>query len=261
MHKVLSLIIESKKKRIEVLKKNIEALESLAKNASEPNSFKSAIKRKNKISLIAEMKQASPSKGILRKDFSPTKLAKIFDKCKVNAISVITEEDFFLGKNSYIEEVKKETTTPVLKKDFILDKTQILEARAIGADAILLIIGILDFEKAKELYEFAKGLGLDVLTEVSTEKELRRALKIGADIIGINNRNLHTLKVDIERSKKLLPFIPEGVVQVSESGINSLKDVLVLKGLGVDAILVGHAFMESDDIEKKIRELNVDMDK
>ncbi len=259
MHKVLSLIIESKKKRIEVLKKNVKALESLAKNASEPNSFKEAIKRKNKISLIAEMKQASPSKGILRKDFSPTKLAKIFDQCKVNAISVITEEDFFLGKNSYIEEVKRETTTPVLKKDFILDQVQILEARAIGADAILLIMSILDFEKAKDLYEFAKELGLDVLTEVNTEKELRRALKIGVDIIGINNRNLHTLKIDINRSRKLLPFIPDGVVQVSESGINCLKDVLVLKGLGVDAMLVGHAFMEAANIENKIKELHIDI--
>jgi indole-3-glycerol phosphate synthase len=258
MHEVLSLIVESKKKRIQVLKKNREALVSLAKKAREPNSFKDAIKRKNKISLIAEIKQASPSKGILKKDFSPSKLARVFDNQKANAISVITEEDFFLGKNSYIEEVKKETTKPVLKKDFILDKMQIVEARAVGADAILLIMGILKFEQAKNLYEFAKELKLDVLTEVSTEKELRKALKIGADIIGVNNRNLHTLEVDINRSKKLFPFIPDDVVQVSESGINSLKDVLLLKGLGVNAILVGHAFMEADNIEEKMKELHID---
>jgi indole-3-glycerol phosphate synthase len=258
MHKVLSLIIESKKKRIQMLRKNKEALVSLAEKAGEINSFKEAIKRKNKISLIAEIKQASPSKGVLQKDFSPARLAKMFDNQKVNAISVITEEDFFLGKNSYIQEVKQETTKPVLKKDFILDKMQIIEAKAIGADAILLIMGILAFEQAKELYEFAKELKLDILTEVSTEKELRKALKIGADIIGVNNRNLHTLEIDINRSKKLLPFIPEGVVQVSESGINSLKDVLLLKGLGVDAMLVGHAFMESDNIEEKIKELHID---
>ncbi|MCF7873738.1 MAG: indole-3-glycerol phosphate synthase TrpC [Candidatus Omnitrophica bacterium] len=258
MHKVLSLIVESKKKRIRILKRNKEALVSLAEKSGEVNSFKEAIERKNKISLIAEMKQASPSKGILQKDFSPTRIARIFDSQKVNAISVITEEDFFLGKNSYIQEVKRETTKPVLKKDFILDKIQIIEAKAIGADAILLIMGILEFEQAKELYEFAKSLNLDVLTEVSTEKELRKALKMGADIIGVNNRNLHTLEININRSKKLLPFIPEGVVQVSESGINSLKDVLLLKGLGVDAILVGHAFMEADNIEEKIKELHID---
>jgi len=132
---------------------------------------------------------------------------------------------------------------------------------SIGISLILhmAIMGILTLEQAKELYEFAKELKLDVLTEVSTEKELRKALKIGADIIGINNRNLHTLEIDINRSKKLLPFIPEGVVQVSESGINSLKDVLLLKGLGVDAMLVGHAFMESDNIEEKIKELHIDI--
>ncbi|MCF7887267.1 MAG: indole-3-glycerol phosphate synthase TrpC [Candidatus Omnitrophica bacterium] len=258
MHKVLSLIIESKKKRIQMLKKNKEALVSLAEKAGEINSFKEAIKRKNKISLIAEIKQASPSKGVLQKDFSPARLARIFDSQKVNAISVITEEDFFLGKNSYIQEVKQETTKPVLKKDFILDKMQIIEAKAVGADAILLIMGILTFEQVKELYEFAKELKLDILTEVSTEKELRKALKIGADIIGVNNRNLHTLEININRSKKLLPFIPDEVVQVSESGINSLKDVLLLKGLGVDAMLVGHAFMKSDNIEEKIKELHID---
>jgi indole-3-glycerol phosphate synthase len=119
-------------------------------------------------------------------------------------------------------------------------------------------MGILKFEQAKNLYEFAKELKLDVLTEVSTEKELRKALKIGADIIGVNNRNLHTLEVDINRSKKLFPFIPDDVVQVSESGINSLKDVLLLKGLGVNAILVGHAFMEADNIEEKMKELHID---
>ncbi len=258
MHKILSLIVESKKKKIKVLKKNKEALDSLVKKTSSPKPFKEAIKRKNKISLIAEIKQASPSNGILRKNFAVPELAGIFDKAGVNAISVLTEEDFFLGKNSHIEEVKKETIKPVLKKDFILDQIQILEAKAVGADAILLIMAILDIEQAKELYSFAKELGLDVLIEVGTEKELRKALKIGADIIGVNNRSLHTFELDINRSKKLLPFLPEEVVKVSESGINSLKDALLLKGLGADAILVGQALMKSDNIQAKIRELHID---
>ncbi len=258
MHKVLSLIIESKKKRIKVLRKNREALDSLVKKAPSPKSLKAAIKRKNKVSLIAEIKQASPSKGILRKNFEPGRLAGIFDKAGVNAISVLTEEDFFLGKNSHIEEVKKETLKPILKKDFILDEMQVLEARAVGADAILLIMGILEVERAKDLYDFGKELGLDVLVEVNTEKELRKVLKIGADIIGVNNRNLHTLEVDINRSKKLLPFLPEEIAKVSESGINSLKDVLLLKGLGADAILVGQALMKADNIEAKIKEIHID---
>lgn len=258
MHKILSLIIESKKKKIKVLEKNRQALESLAGKVSDPKPFKAAIKRKNKISLIAEIKQASPSTGILRKDVIPSQIAGIFDKAGVNSISVLTEEEFFLGKNSYIQDVKKETIKPILKKDFILDEIQVLEAKAVGADAILLIMGILDLERAKSLYSFSKSLGLDVLMEVSTEKELRKALKIGVDIVGINNRNLHTFEVDINRSKKILPFIPEEVVKVSESGINSLKDVLLLKGLGADAILVGQSLMQSNDIEAKIKEIHID---
>lgn len=258
MHKILSLIIESKKSRVQVLKKNKEALDSLVAKAHSTKSFKAAIKRPGKISLIAEIKQASPSKGLLQKSFSVSQLATIFDKAGVSAISVVTEEDFFLGKNNYIEIVKKETVKPILKKDFILDKIQVLEARAVGADAILLIMAILDFEQAKDIYSFAKELGLDVLVEVNTEKELRKAIKIGADIIGVNNRNLHTFEVDINRSKKLLPFFPEEVAKVSESGINSLKDVLLLKGLGADAILVGQALMQAENIEEKIKELRID---
>ncbi len=258
MHKILSLIIESKKKRVEVLKKNQEALNSLVDNVFPAKSFKQSIKRKNKISLIAEIKQASPSTGVLRKNIIPAQIAGIFDKAGANAISVLTEEDFFLGKNSYIEEVKKETIKPILKKDFIIDKVQILEAKAVGADAILLIMGILELEKARDFHAYAKELGLDVLVEVNTEKELRKALKIGADIIGINNRNLHTFEVDVERSKKLLPFLPEEIAKVSESGIYSLKDVLLLKGLGADAILVGQALMKAADIEAKINEIHID---
>lgn len=241
-----------------MLKKNQEALTSLLKKTSSCRCFKPAIKRKNKISLIAEIKQASPSEGILRKDFSVSKIAAAFDKAGANAVSVVTEEDFFLGKNSYIEEVKKETIKPVLKKDFIFDPVEILEARVVGADAVLLIMGILEFEQAVKLYQYAKQLGLDVLVEVSTEKELRKALKMGADIIGINNRNLHTFEVDINRSKKLLPFLPDEIVKVSESGINSLKDILLLKGLGADAVLVGKSLMQSQDIEAKIKEIHLE---
>lgn len=261
MHKVLSLILEAKKERVKVLQKNRQAFLSLIKKAPAPSSFKNAIKREGKISLIAEVKQASPSAGVLRKNFSHLDLAETFKKCKASAISVVTEEDFFLGKINYIEDIKRQVNLPILRKDFIFDEVQILESRAVGSDAILLIMGILDEERIKKLYMMTKDLGMDVLVEVHTEKELKKVLKIGADIIGVNSRNLHTFQVNIERTKKLLPFIPEDIVKVSESGIQTLKDVLLLKGLGTNAVLIGEALMKADNLEEKIKELNVDAEK
>ena len=259
MHKILSLILEAKKKRVEVLRKNKEAINSLVKKAPSPLSFKKAIQREGKISLIAEIKQASPSAGVLRKDFSHSDIASIFQKAKVNAVSVVTEEDFFLGKVNYIEDIRKRLNIPILRKDFILEEVQIMESRAVGADAVLLIMGILGEEKLARLYNFSKELGMDSLVEVHTEKELKKVLNIGVDIIGINNRNLHTFQVNVERSKNLLPFIPEQVARLSESGINSLKDVLLLKGLGTDAVLIGETLMRADNIEEKIKELHIDV--
>jgi len=258
MHKILSLILEAKKKRIEVLKKNRQAFLSLIKKVPGPLPFQKAIKKEGKVSLIAEIKQASPSAGVLRKDFSHLELAKLYKQTGVSAISVVTEEDFFLGKVNYIADIKKEVNLPVLRKDFILDEVQILESRAVGADCVLLVVGILSEEKLKSLYTLTKDLGMNALVEVNTEKELKKALTLGANIIGVNNRNLHTFQVKLERSKKLMPFIPEDVTKVSESGISSLKDVLLLKGLGVDAVLVGSALMKAKNIEEKLKELNID---
>jgi len=258
MHKILSQILEAKKKRIEVLNKNKDAFISLIKKAPFPLSFTDAIKRTGKISLIAEIKQASPSAGVLRKDFSPVDIARIYKDNGVHAISVLTEEDFFLGKINYIEEIKKQISIPILRKDFILEESQILESRAVGADAVLLIMAILDEERLKKLYTLTKDLGMQALVEVHTEKELKKVLKVGVDIIGINNRNLHTFVVNLKRCEKLLPFIPDNVVRVSESGIDSLKDVLLLKGLGMDAVLVGSAFMKAENIQEKIKELNIE---
>ncbi len=258
MHKTLSLILEAKKKRIKVLRKNRQAFLSLIKKAPAPLSFKKAIKREGKVSFIAEIKQASPSAGVLRQNFNALELAKLFEKGGAHAISVLTEEDFFLGKINYIEEIRKEIGLPILRKDFIIDEVQILESRAVGADAILLIIAVLEEAKAKELYEFSKSLNMDVLVEVHSEKELKRTLKLGAEIIGINSRNLHTFEINSERQKKLIPFIPEGALKVSESGIKTLKDMLLLKGLGADAVLVGEALMRAANIEEKLKELNID---
>ena len=258
MHKVLSLILEAKKKRVAVLRKNRDAFLSLIKKAPAPRSFKEAIKREGKISLIGEIKQASPSAGILKKDFSVVDIAKQYKKLKVNALSILTEEDFFLGKINYIEQVKKAVNLPILRKDFIIDEVQLLESRAIGADAVLLIARILDEEKLKKLYSLCKKLGMDALVEVHTEKELRRVVKLHPDIIGINNRNLDTLEMNISKTEKLIPFIAPEIVKISESGINSTKDVLLLKGLGVDAVLIGEALMKAENLSEIVKELHID---
>ena len=258
MDNILPLILDNKKKRIEVLRKNKEGLLSLIKKAPKQKSFKKSIKREGKISLIAEIKQASPSGGVLRRSFSLQDLAKIIVGAGVNALSILTEEDFFLGRINYIEEVSKLIDTPILRKDFIIDEVQVLESRAAGADAILLITKILDNHKLMRLYEVAKDLGMDVVVEVHTEKELRRVLPLSFDIIGINNRNLSNLKVDLNTTVKLVPFVPKGAAVVSESGISNLKEILQLKGLGVNAVLVGEALMKAPNIEEKIRELHID---
>jgi indole-3-glycerol phosphate synthase len=258
MNTILSLILENGKRKVRLLRANREALSALAKKASKPRNFKEALQRQDKISLIAEIKQASPSSGILRKDFVLKDIAKIYEKCKANAISVLTEEEFFLGKLNYIEAVKKAVSLPVLRKDFIIDEMQIIESRAAGADAVLLITRILDDEKFKKLYDLSRSLGMDVLAEVHSEKELRKVLQIGCDIIGINSRNLSTLKVETDRFAKLAPFIPAGVVKVAESGVDNAKEAMLLKGLGFEAMLVGSAFMKAPNIEEKVKELNID---
>jgi indole-3-glycerol phosphate synthase len=258
MPNILNLILESTRKKVETLRKNRDAFSALIKRTPAPKSFKDAIKRHGKLSVIGEIKQASPSRGLIKKEFSPVDIARIYSDCRVNALSVLTEEEFFLGKINYIEDIKKEVDLPVLRKDFIIDEAQILESRAAGADAILLIVRILDDNQLSHFYNVSKELGMDVLVEAHSEKELRKVLKLGADIIGINNRNLNTLKVDLARTQKLIPFVPADMVKVAESGVSSFKDMLWLKGLGVDAVLIGETFMRADNVAEKVRELHID---
>lgn len=255
---ILSLILNSKKKKIDILKKNREGIYALVKKVPKIRSFKSALQRENKISIIAEIKRASPSAGVIRKEFSPVELASSLESAGVSALSILTEEEFFLGKKTYIEDVRARVNIPLLRKDFILDELQVIEARGLGADAILLIMRILDEETFARLFRVAKDMGLDVLVEVSTQKELRKVLKYPVDIIGINNRNLNTMEVDVERTKELSPFIPSEIVKVGMSGISSLKDVLLFKGIGINAVLIGEAFMRESDPSEKARELNID---
>lgn len=254
MHDILKLIVEAKKKSVELLKKSETEIMGLVDKAPKPVSLAKALKADDDISIIAEIKQASPSEGVIRQDFNHMEILKIYEEMGAKAISVLTEEEFFLGKTKYLQEVKAATKLPVLRKDFILDEIQIYQSRALGADAVLLIHSILPIEKLEKLYKIAKNLGMDVLVEVHTLKELKNVIKLNVEIIGINNRNLNSFKVDIATTEKLASLIPSDTVKISESGINCLKDVLMLKGVGVDAMLIGSAFMRSPNIKDKFNE-------
>ena len=254
---MLDRIIEKKRERLVNVKSSVsmKELRRRLEDADPPGDFRGAIRRDGGgIKLIAELKKASPSKGLIREDFNPAEIARIYDG-HADAISVLTEEDFFQGDLKYIEEVKGVTERPVLRKDFIFDEYQIYESRAAGADAILLIETALERTQAGEYLHIARELGIAVLFEVHDMMELERALRVEADIIGINNRNLKTLSIDMNTTIELIREMPEGKTVVSESGIETREDVARLQESGVDAVLVGTSIMKSKDIEKKIKEL------
>jgi indole-3-glycerol phosphate synthase len=258
---VLKTIVARKVERLEdaQCRFTLRELKSRIVDLDKPRDFSCALKReKGPIKLIAEIKKASPSKGIIRSDFDPMRIASVYESRPVSAVSVLTEEDFFGGHLSYIGRVKEVTTRPVLRKDFIFDEYQIYESRVFGADAILLIAAILERGRAGEFLRMANELGLAVLFEVHNEEDLAKALYIDADIIGINNRDLQTLSIDLSTTLRLKKDIPAGKTVVSESGISSRRDVLTLQENGVDAMLIGTSFMEAPDIGKKIDELMSD---
>ena len=208
------------------------------------------------LSLIAEVKRASPSRGALNPGLDAVELAKTYAHCGAAAVSVLTEPNYFMGSGQDLEAVKNALPdVPVLRKDFILEPYQVFESRAWGADAILLIVAILDDTALKNLVTLSHKLGMSCLLEVHNEAELKRALKCDAQLIGINNRNLDTLEVDINVTKRLRPLIPPGRLVVSESGIKGREDIEKLRVWGVDAVLIGEALVTADDIPTKIKEL------
>lgn len=239
-------------KRIEVTARKKQRpfgiLEKEIANKPSPSVF---LKKQNKIQLIAELKKRSPSKGIIRADFNPAELARICEGAGASALSVLTEEKFFEGKLEYIQFVKEVVSLPVLRKDFIIDEYQILESCAYGADAILLLANMLKPKIIQQFLNLSRDFGMSAIVEVHTEVELG----IDADIIGINNRDLRTFKVDIRNTERIIAKIPKDKIIISESGISNRKDVEYLQGLGVDAILVGEAIMASSDIKSKVGEL------
>jgi indole-3-glycerol phosphate synthase len=219
--------------------------------------FAQALKRRphERLHLIAELKKASPSKGVFRSDFDPEALLHAYENSPASALSILTDEPFFQGSLDALRLARRRTTKPLLRKDFLIDAYQLYEARVNGADAVLLIVAALTKEALRDLLALARELGMDALVEVHTEVELETALSVGATLIGINNRNLQTFAVDLATTLRLRPLIPDGCVIVSESGIETREQVRMLEEAGVDAILVGETLVRSPDPIAKAKEL------
>ncbi|HHW00518.1 MAG TPA: indole-3-glycerol phosphate synthase TrpC [Clostridiaceae bacterium] len=199
------------------------------------------------ISFICEVKKASPSKGIISPDFPYLEIAVQYEKAGANAISVLTEPEFFKGNDIYLEGISEKVRIPVLRKDFIVDEYQIYESKLIGADAVLLICALLDTATLKKYIEICDELGLSALVEAHTEEEVASAIEAGARVIGVNNRNLKTFEVDIQNCIALRRLVPEDIIYVAESGIQTRNDIILLEKAGVDAVLVGETLMRSTD--------------
>lgn len=205
--------------------------------------------------VIAEIKKASPSKGVMRENFQPAEIAISYEKGGACCLSVLTDVDFFQGSDAYLQQARQACSLPVLRKDFIIDPYQVYEARAIGADCILLIVAALGDAQLKELANLARHLGMDVLVEVHDADELARALPLELPLVGINNRNLRTFETTLETTLSLLPRIPENRIVVTESGIHTPADVAQMRAHHVNAFLVGEAFMKAEQPGEKLREL------
>lgn len=220
-----------------------------------PVDFFDALKGNDNISIIAEVKKASPSKGVIKEEFNPLDIAGEYYKSGVQAISVLTEKNFFMGCDEYLVKIRQAFPMPILRKDFVIDLWQVYQSRFIGADAILLITSILSDNELKKYQIVAGILGLQCLVETHDEREVERALESGAKIIGINNRDLKTFETDLKTTERLINLIPADRAVVSESGIRTAEDISYLKGLGVDAVLIGETFMRAESICNAVMEL------
>jgi indole-3-glycerol phosphate synthase len=250
------------RKREEVLQRragvSLADLERRIGDQSPPRGFALAMQQKVRAeqpAVIAEVKKASPSKGVIREDFQPAQIADSYQNGGATCLSVLTDIDFFQGADEYLQDARDACDLPVLRKDFTADPYQVLEARAIGADAILLIVAALADDQMHELAHAAGEVGLDVLVEVHDRAELERALELSTPLVGINNRNLHTFETSLDTTLALLPYIPDDRVVVTESGIHTVEDVGLMRANNVHAFLVGEAFMRAEQPGSKLQEL------
>ena len=257
---VLKKIVERKWQEIAERKPQVSEAQLLnqALQADAPRGFVAAMERalsEGRSAVIAEAKKASPSKGVIREHFDPAAIAKAYESAGAACMSVLTDRDFFQGHEDFLMQARAACDLPVIRKDFIVDTYQIAEARAINADCILLIAACLDDAQMKDLAQAATGLGMDVLIEVHNREELDRSLGLNQTLVGINNRNLHTFDVSLKTTLDLLPHIPEDRIVVTESGILSHADVILMREHHVNSFLVGEAFMRSQDPGQSLQAL------
>ncbi len=253
----LEEIVTYKKQELEEAKqaRPLAHLEKALKGRSPVRDFRQAISRPGKLSLIAEIKRASPSAGPIREGADAVEIAKTYAQAGANALSVLTDAKFFSGSLKDLTSVRQAVTLPVLRKDFLLEEYQVVEAAAAGADAVLLIAAVLKPPELKRLLTLAGGMELDALVEVHTERELGEALEAEAEILGINNRDLNTFRVDLKTTEQLIQRVPPSKTVVSESGIRSRADVEYVARLGAKAVLVGEEFMSAPDVGRRVKEL------
>lgn len=237
---------------------SLASLESRISEQSAPRGFAAALQQRTAAgepAVIAEIKKASPSKGVIREDFAPAQIAVSYQTGGATCLSVLTDKDYFQGSEAYLQQARAACDLPVLRKDFTVDPYQVVEARAIGADAVLLIAAALADEQMRELMQAAAEVGVDVLVEVHDRAELERALELPTPLIGINNRDLHTFEMRLATTLDLLPHIPADRLVITESGIHTTADVVVMRDANVLAFLVGEAFMRAEEPGEKLREL------
>lgn len=257
---ILKKILQRKREEIAERSQttSLQQLTRLAQSAATPRGFINAIASKikqGKPGIIAEIKKASPSKGVMRENFDPVAIASSYEQHGAACLSVLTDRDFFQGHEDYLQQARAATKLPVIRKDFIIDPYQVYEARAINADCILLIVSALDDVTLAELYTLAGRLGMDVLMEVHDAEEMQRALRTDARLIGINNRSLRTFEVSLNTTLDMLGMVPDDRILVTESGILSPDDVTLMRKHNVHAFLVGEAFMKAPDPGVKLAEL------
>jgi len=258
---ILQEIFKQKKIRVEEAKQGFEYGDFVARakrfrKDEVPNRFSNAFSEKSNINIIAEIKRASPSKGVINDSFDVGELARNYEAFGAAAISVLTEEDYFKGNIEDLITARNLTDLPILRKDFVFDEFQVYEAALIGADAILLIVAMLDDETLQKLYSLACDLGLDVLVETHNLEELVRAISLGSKIIGVNNRNLHTFEVSLDVSRKLVENKPNDCLFICESGLSKQEELVEMKKLGFDGFLIGESLMKSNDLQAKFERLS-----
>ena len=260
---ILNRILATKQRELAERReqKSIDELQRQAHHVSPPRGFVAALRRRvdqGGAAVIAEIKNASPSKGVIREDCDPVAIAKSYQSGGASCLSVLTDREYFQGHEDYLTSARAACNLPVIRKDFIVDPYQVIEARAIGADCILLIVAALGDKELASLHAEARALGMDVLVEVHDRAELERALELDLELIGINNRNLRTFDISLETTIDLLPLVPDGCLVVTESGIHSRADIALMRDHDVHAFLVGEAFMRAPDPGQALADLFTD---